>query len=82
MNKRIVPGICFSLVVVFVFTAGCSKQWLQRFAYDVGTQRSCLNANENRPNESMKDLECMTPTSEKNREYDEYQRAREEELTN
>ena len=77
----IIRTLLLSLSLVAV-NGGCSRARLQRFAYDVGTQRSCLKANEHRYNESMRDLQCLTPGSEKNREYEQYQRAREEEFKN
>lgn len=75
---------CLKLVLVpvalFVTITGCSKAQLQRFAYNLGTQQSCMDANEHRYNESMRDLECMTQNSEKDQAYEKYQRAREDEF--
>ena len=80
MNSSLIFKTVLLFLLMIILCAACSKERLQRFAYDVGTQHSCKDANENRPNESMRDLECMAPSSEKNREYDDYQQAREEEF--
>lgn len=80
MNANAIVRTLLLFLLLIAVNGGCSRAWLQRFAYDVGTQRSCIQGNEHRYNESMRDLECLAPSSEKNREYDEYQRAREQEF--
>ncbi len=74
---RLIPGA--GVAALFITLAGCSVEDVKRFGYNESQQYACMQRNEDRPNESMNDFKCMSPTERKGMSYDEYQQAREEE---
>ena len=69
------------LLIVLVSTAlasGCSREEFKRIGYMLGSQYSCRQSNNYRPNEGVKDLECSNPVTAKTMSYEDYQKQRAE----
>lgn len=62
--------------VLAVVNGGCSTEGLKELGYTLGTQYSCMQSNNHRPNEGVKDLECLNPGTGKVMSYKEYQEQR------
>ena len=52
-------------------------QHLNRFAYDIAGQQGCLQANENRIDETTRDIDCINRTQAARVAYEDYRQARE-----
>jgi len=68
----------FLVIVSSTLAGGCSREDFTRIGYMLGTQYSCRQSNNYRPNEGVKDLECTNPVTEKGMSYEEYQKQRAE----
>lgn len=65
-------------LLIMLALGGCSSESLKRFAFDLGDQYSCSNANEDHVYESVKDLECSGASERAS--YDDFAAARAAEL--
>jgi hypothetical protein len=69
------------IMSIAAIASACSYNNVKEFSYNVGEQRACMQDNDNRPYESAKDLDCMTASQPGEMSYQDYQRARGDELS-
>lgn len=70
----------FMVAISIACSSSCGLEEIKRHGYAVGKQHACMENNENLPNESAHDLECISTAQEQGMSYDEYQEARKEAL--
>ena len=64
------------LLLMLVLGSGCSSEQFKRLAYQLSTAYSCVQSNNHRPNEGVRDLQCSDPTTNKRMSYEEYKKQR------
>lgn len=62
--------------LLLVLCSGCSSEQFKRLAYQLSTSYSCVQSNNHRPNEGVRNLQCSDPTTNKRMSYEEYKRQR------
>jgi hypothetical protein len=72
----------FMFATSITCSSGCGMEEIKRHGYAIGKQQACMENNENLPNESAHDLECISTAQKEGMSYDDYQEARKEALKN
>lgn len=63
--------LIFSLPLALTLTA-CTTQELQKFAYNTGASVECQRANDNLPNETMLNHDCLNQSGVDGMSHEEY----------